>query len=89
MVTMNFLVDKSIVFSNDGRWIDFNAIFALHVYGIMLFPSMEDFVGLTTVHIFLSKNSVPTLLANTYYSIHTRSRKKNSIIVCCVPLLYW
>lgn len=51
-------------------------------------PSMEDFVDLTFIHIFLSKNLVPTLLADTYYSIHVRTQKKKFTIVCCVSMLY-
>ncbi|XP_050897187.1 uncharacterized protein LOC127104006 [Lathyrus oleraceus] len=49
---------------------------------------MEDFVDLAFIHIFLSKNLVPTLLADTCYSIHTRTQKKKGIVVCCVSLLY-
>lgn len=54
----------------------------------MLFPSMEEFMDLASIHIFLSKNPVPMLLADTYYSIHTRTQKKKGIMVCCAPLLY-
>ncbi|XP_050876373.1 uncharacterized protein LOC127080088 [Lathyrus oleraceus] len=86
--TIKFLVEKAIAFSDVGSWITFNAIFALLIYGIVLFPSMEDFVDLTSIHIFLSKNLVPTLLADTYYSIHTRNQNKKGIVVCCVPLLF-
>ncbi|KAI5434350.1 hypothetical protein KIW84_021268 [Lathyrus oleraceus] len=66
--TLKFLVEKAIAFADVGNWIAFNAIFALPIHGIVLLPSMEHFVDLTSIHIFLSKNPVPTLLVDTYYN---------------------
>lgn len=86
--TIKFLVEKATAFADVGSWIAFNNVFAFLIYGIVLFPSMEDFVDLAFIHIFLSKNPVSALLADTYYSIHVRTQKKKGIIVCCVPLLY-
>ncbi|XP_050897300.1 uncharacterized protein LOC127104140 [Lathyrus oleraceus] len=83
-----FLVEKATAFADVGSWNAFNAIFSLLIYGIMLFPSMEDFLDLEFIHIFLSKNLVPTLLVDTYYSIYVRTQKKKGTIVYCVPLLY-
>ncbi|XP_050918471.1 uncharacterized protein LOC127135888 [Lathyrus oleraceus] len=68
--TLKFLVERVIAFVDVGSWIAFNVVFALLIYGIMLFPSMEDFLELVSIHIFLSKNMVPTLLADNYYSLH-------------------
>lgn len=87
--TLKFLVEKAIAFVDVGSLIAFNIVFALLIYGIMLFPSIEDFLDLAYIHIFLSKNPVHTLLADTYYSIHVRTQKKKDIIICCcVPLFY-
>ncbi|XP_050915440.1 uncharacterized protein LOC127130477 [Lathyrus oleraceus] len=49
---------------------------------------MEEFVDLAAIHIFLTQNLIPTLLADTYYSIHVRTQKKKGTIVYCTPLLY-
>lgn len=49
---------------------------------------MEYFVDLTSIYLFMAKNPVPTLLADTYYSIHVRNEKKKGTIVCCTMLLY-
>ncbi|XP_050918802.1 uncharacterized protein LOC127136263 [Lathyrus oleraceus] len=49
---------------------------------------MEEFVDLSAIHIFLTQNPIPTLLADTYYSIHVRTQKKKGIIICCTPLLH-
>lgn len=86
--SLKFLVEKAISFADVRIWNAFNAILAFLIYGIMLFLSMEDFVNLASIHIFLSKNSVPTFLVETYYSIHTWTQKKKGIMVCYVPLLY-
>lgn len=86
--TLKFLVEKAIAFTDVRSWNAFNTVFTLLIYQIMLFPSMEDFVNLAFIHIFLSKNSVHTLLTDTYYSIHVRTQQMKGIIVCCVPLLY-
>lgn len=86
--TLKFLVEKAIAFTDVRSWVTFNVVFSLLIYGIMLFPSMEHFVDLASIHIFMSKNLVPTLFADTYYSIHKRTQKKKDTIVCCVPMLY-
>ena len=59
-----------------GSWNAFNIVFALLIYGIMLFPSMEDFVDFASIYIFLPQNLVPTHHVDTYYSIHVRIQKK-------------
>ncbi|XP_050876466.1 uncharacterized protein LOC127080177 [Lathyrus oleraceus] len=86
--TSKFLVDKVITFAEAGSWTAFNAYLALLIYGIVLFPNMEEFVDLAVIHIFLTQNPIPTLLDDTYYSIHVRTQKKKGTIVCCTPLLY-
>ncbi|XP_050920005.1 uncharacterized protein LOC127137600 [Lathyrus oleraceus] len=86
--TSKFLVGKAIAFSEAGSWTTFNANLALLIYGIVLFPNMEEFIDLASIHIFLTQNPIPTFLADTYYSIHVRTQKKKGTIVCCAPLLY-
>ncbi|XP_050889377.1 uncharacterized protein LOC127094607 [Lathyrus oleraceus] len=86
--TSKFLIDKVITFAESGSWTAFNAHLALLIYGIVLFPNMEEFVDLAAIHIFLTQNPIPTLLADTYYSIHMRTQKKKGIIVYCTSLLY-
>ncbi|XP_050890804.1 uncharacterized protein LOC127096252 [Lathyrus oleraceus] len=86
--TSKLLVDKVIAFADAGSWDAFNAILSLLIYGIVLFPNMEDFVDLAFIHIFMTKSLVPTLLDDTYYSIHVRNQKKKGTIVFCIPMLY-
>ncbi|XP_050916057.1 uncharacterized protein LOC127131164 [Lathyrus oleraceus] len=79
--TSKFLVDKATTFADAGSWMNFNAILDLLIYEIVLFLNIEDFVDLTAIHIFLTKNPVPTILADTYYSIHVRTQKKKGTII--------
>ncbi|KAI5406181.1 hypothetical protein KIW84_052793 [Lathyrus oleraceus] len=55
-----------------GNWEAFHAQLAIMIYGIVLFPSMPNFVDFVAVTIFLGGNPVPTLLADTFYAIHSR-----------------
>ncbi|KAK2381879.1 hypothetical protein QL285_069455 [Trifolium repens] len=70
--------------SNDA----FYSNLALLIYGLVLFPYIDDFVDINTIQIFLTKNLVPTLLADTYHSIHDRTSVGRGTIFCCTPLLY-
>ncbi|XP_058761873.1 uncharacterized protein LOC131635276 [Vicia villosa] len=58
------------------------------IYGIVLFPSRENFVSLAAICVFMNKNPVPTLLADAYFSIHSRSKKGGYVVDSCLPLLY-
>ncbi|XP_050897305.1 uncharacterized protein LOC127104145 [Lathyrus oleraceus] len=86
--TSKFLVDKVVAFVEAGSWIASNASLAILIYGIVLFPNMEEFMDLAAIHIFLTQNPIPTLLTDTYYSIHVRTQKKKGTIVCGTHLLY-
>ena len=66
----------------------FEAILALLLYGLVLFPNVPNFVDINAIRIFLIGNPVPTLLGDTYFSIHHRNRQGDGTIVCCVPLLF-
>ncbi|KAI5396043.1 hypothetical protein KIW84_062299 [Lathyrus oleraceus] len=66
----------------------FEAIFVLFIYGLVLFPNIDNFVDVNAIRIFSSLNPVPTLLGDTYFSLHMRNAKGGGSIVCCLPLLY-
>lgn len=73
---LKFLVEKVVTFAEAESWSDFNVDFTLIIYGIVLFLNMEDFVHLASIYLLMAKNHVPTLLADTYYSIHVRNQKR-------------
>lgn len=82
------MVDKVTTFTDAGSWDAFNSVLSLLIHGIMFLPNMKDFIDLASIHIFMTKNLVPTLLANTYYFIHVMNQKKKGTVVCYVPMLY-
>ncbi|KAI5400739.1 hypothetical protein KIW84_065559 [Lathyrus oleraceus] len=50
----------------------------------LYFSSMD----VNAIRIFSALNPVPTLLGDTYFSLHLRNAKGGGAIVCCLPLLY-
>ena len=63
----------------------FEAIFVLLIYGLVLFPNIDKFVDVNAIRIFSTLNPVPTLLGDTYFSLHMRNAKGGGAIVCCLP----
>ncbi|XP_050889211.1 uncharacterized protein LOC127094415 [Lathyrus oleraceus] len=87
-LTSRFLMEKAFIFAKEDSRDSFEAIFALLISGIMLFPNIDDFVDVNDVRIFLIGNLVPTLLGDTYHYIHHRTKKGGGTILCCVHILY-
>ncbi|KAI5429398.1 hypothetical protein KIW84_034128 [Lathyrus oleraceus] len=69
---LKYLVRMAKEEAKKGNWEAFNAQLAIMIYGVVLFPSMPNFVDLAAITIFIEGNPVPTLLADTYYAIHSR-----------------
>ena len=86
--TSKFMVDKATTSVDAETWMGFNVVLALLIYRIVLFTNIEDFVDMAAIQIFLTKNHIPTILDDTYYSIHVRTQKNKEIVICCIPLLY-
>src|SRR3954464_13003705 len=61
-LTSHFLIKKAFDFIETGSMIAFEAILALLIYGLVLFPNINDFVDINSIKIFLIGNPVPTLL---------------------------
>lgn len=87
-LSYNFLYQKATTCLNRSKIDAFESILALLLYGIVLFPNVNDFVDMNAIQIFLTQNPVPTLLADTYVSIHERTSKGKGTIICCAPLLH-
>jgi len=69
-LTAKFLYEKATTFARDQKTDAFESILVLLIYGLFLFPNMDNFVDLNAIKFILTKNPVPTLLAETYHSIH-------------------
>src|ERR1043165_4150782 len=78
-----FLLNKAHYFGDMKSMEAFEAIFALLAYGLFLFPNVDNFVDVNAIRIFMIGNPVPTLLAETYYSLHLRNFRREGEIICC------
>ncbi|XP_050889280.1 uncharacterized protein LOC127094496 [Lathyrus oleraceus] len=87
-IPAKFLIGRAHYFAGMRSVDAFEAIFALIIYGLVLFPNIDNFIDINAIKIFLIGNPVPTLLGDTYYFIHHMTSKSRGIIVCCTPLLY-
>ncbi|XP_050897819.1 uncharacterized protein LOC127104691 [Lathyrus oleraceus] len=87
-LTSRFLMEEAFVFAEVDSRDAFEDIFSLLIYGIVLFPNIDNFVDVNVVRIFLIGNPVPTLLGDTYHYIHHMTNKGGGTILCCAPLLY-
>ncbi|XP_050916229.1 uncharacterized protein LOC127131347 [Lathyrus oleraceus] len=87
-LTLKFLLENAFSFANANSMMAFETVLALLIYGLVLFPNIDNFVDVNSMRIFLIKNSVLTLLDDTYFSIHHQTSKGGGTLVCCVPLLY-
>ncbi|XP_050919347.1 uncharacterized protein LOC127136880 [Lathyrus oleraceus] len=87
-LTLKFLLEKAFYFSNANVIVTFETILALLIYGLVLFPNIDNFFDVNDIRIFLIRNLVPILLCDTYFSIHHRTSKGGGTIFCCAPLLY-
>lgn len=87
-LTSGFLIGKDNACIKEKTTHAFESIFALLIYGLVLFPTYDGFVDGNVIQIFLTKNPVPTLLGDTYHSIHHRHEQQDGLILCCAPLMY-
>ncbi|KAI5434301.1 hypothetical protein KIW84_021239 [Lathyrus oleraceus] len=83
-----FLIAQATVYGKAMSEDAFEAIFVLLIYGLVLFPNIDKFVDVNAIRIFSALNPVPTMLGDTYFSLHLRNAKGGGAIVCCLPLLY-
>ncbi|XP_050877729.1 uncharacterized protein LOC127081523 [Lathyrus oleraceus] len=83
-----FLLEKAFSFANVDGIMVFETVLTLLVYGLVMFPNIDNLVDVNAMRIFLIRNTVPTLLGDNYFSIQYRYSKGGGTIVCCAPLLY-
>ncbi|XP_058741111.1 uncharacterized protein LOC131613459 [Vicia villosa] len=82
-----FLIHNARLFSDSLSYHAFEDIWALLIYGLVLFPNPDQFIDVHAIQIFLTRNPVPTFLGDILHSLHTRTMKKRGTLMCCIPLL--
>ena len=65
----------------------FEEVVALLIYGMVLFPNLDQLIDVNAVKDFLSRNPIPTLLGDILHYLHTLTMKRRGILMCCTPLL--
>ncbi|XP_058725939.1 uncharacterized protein LOC131597249 [Vicia villosa] len=70
-LTSKFLIRKASTLASKGSMVGFETI--LLIYGLVLFPNINNFVDVNAIQMFMIGNPVPTLLGDTYHSIHYRT----------------
>lgn len=83
-----FLENQAIKFEKAENWKAFNVVLALLVYGIIVFPNIDNFMDNLEIKVFLLRNLVPFLLDDMYYALHILHEKKGGTLLCCTPLLH-
>ncbi|RDX98698.1 hypothetical protein CR513_18339, partial [Mucuna pruriens] len=87
------LEDRLGQLQQEGDWRAFMHVYGLLIYGIVLFPHIEDYVDLGAIDAFLTKrdrgeNSIIAILGNTYYSLHYCYERNGKGLRCYTSLLY-
>ena len=68
-LTSEFLNGRATTFSQADSMDTFEAIFVLLIYGLALFPNIDNFVNVNAIRIYLIGNLVLTLLV-THISLY-------------------
>ncbi|KAI5409647.1 hypothetical protein KIW84_055186 [Lathyrus oleraceus] len=73
---LSFLVGEAKKKLEDGDWRCFNAVLALCVYEIVMFPNVAKFMDIDAICLFVLGNPVPTLLGDFFHSVHHRNENR-------------
>lgn len=83
-----FLEGHAWKFAKEKKWESCIAVLVWLIYGIVLFPNIDNFIDRAAMEISLSGNPVPFLLADFYHTFHTLHEKKGGSFLCRAPLLH-
>ncbi|XP_061338461.1 uncharacterized protein LOC133285268 [Gastrolobium bilobum] len=79
--------------AEEGEWDTFIDVLALTIYGILIFPNIDEFVDFAAIDVFVARkfkreNPVPAILADVYYTLSFCHERKGKRILCCLPVLF-
>jgi hypothetical protein len=89
----DYLEEEATKFAKARNWESLGDMLALLIFGLVLFPNQKNFIDVAAISVFWAvrvngEDPVPALLADIYYTLHMRYKKKGGLMLCCVPLLY-
>jgi len=75
------------------NWETFIDVLALTLYGIMLFPNVEDLVNYAAIDVFIAsktraENPVPAILADVYIALQLCYDMGKRKLMYCLPVFY-
>ncbi|XP_014515652.1 uncharacterized protein LOC106773479 [Vigna radiata var. radiata] len=75
------------------KWETFMDLLALILFGVMLFPNIENFVDNAAINAFMGykdrpENPVTAILAEVYGTLSQCYELKGGKLLCCLPVLY-
>ncbi|XP_020208535.1 uncharacterized protein LOC109793476 [Cajanus cajan] len=88
-----YLEGYALCLAENEKWDGFMDVLALIIYGIVLFPNIEDFIDFAAIDVFLAykherRSLIPTILADTYHTLNLHHERKGGMFLCCLPTLY-
>ncbi|RDX72164.1 hypothetical protein CR513_48399, partial [Mucuna pruriens] len=88
-----YLEERLYRLREEEEWSAVMDVLGLLLYGILLFPQVENYIDLAAMKVFISKrdrgeNPTMAVLANTYYTLNYCSKQKEGSLRCCTLLLY-
>jgi len=91
--SFSFLAEYLCQLSEERDWEVFIDVFALALFGIMLFPKTERFVDNVVISVFIAyktrcESPVIAMLADTYLAPNSCNSKKRTRMVCFLPTLF-
>ncbi|RDY10625.1 hypothetical protein CR513_04822, partial [Mucuna pruriens] len=92
-IQRSYLEERLHQLQKEEDWPTVMDVYGLVVYGIVLFPHMEDYIDLAAMDVFLAKrengeNPTMAILANIYYILNYCCERKRRSLRCCTHLLY-
>jgi len=91
--SLSFLAKYLHQLCEERDWEVFMDVFALALFGIMLFPKTERFVDNAAISVYIAyrtrhESPVTAILADTYLALNSSNPKKKTRMACCLPTLF-
>jgi len=91
--SLSFLMEYLHQLGEERDWEVFMDVFALALFGIMLFPKTQRFVDNAAISVYIaywtrSESPVTAILADTYLALNSCNPRKKTRMACCSPALF-
>lgn len=92
-IPIKYLENRMKTLAENKEWELFMDVLALMIYGVVLFPSVDDMVSLAAIGVFINykcerQNPVHAVLADVFYTLNVCRKKTGKRMLCCLSVLY-